>query len=151
MYVVGQYPQFLNANWNFLKTVVKKLFEFMHEPYPGVMDMACNTFVRICENCKDEFVKIQKGTTNPESEPFINTMIRMAPEEGKDLSESNLLIFFEALGHCIKAENNIVNKGNQIAGLLGNYNTIWKRIVAAGQQDPESLKVENLTKFREIK
>ena len=37
MYVVGQYPKFLRANWNFLKTVVKKLFEFMHEPFPGVM------------------------------------------------------------------------------------------------------------------
>ncbi len=31
MYVVGQYPKFLKANWNFLKTVVKKLFEFMKE------------------------------------------------------------------------------------------------------------------------
>lgn len=29
MYVVGQYPAFLKSNWNFLKTVVKKLFEFM--------------------------------------------------------------------------------------------------------------------------
>lgn len=26
MYVVGQYPAFLKSNWNFLKTVVKKLF-----------------------------------------------------------------------------------------------------------------------------
>jgi len=37
MYVVGQYPRFLKSNWNFLKTVVKKLFEFMHESYPGIM------------------------------------------------------------------------------------------------------------------
>ena len=36
MYVVGQYPRFLNFHWKFLKTVVKKLFEFMHEPHPGV-------------------------------------------------------------------------------------------------------------------
>lgn len=31
MYVVGQYPTFLKNNWSFLKTVVKKLFEFMKE------------------------------------------------------------------------------------------------------------------------
>jgi len=37
MYVVGAYPKFLKANWNFLKTVIKKLFEFMKEPFPGVM------------------------------------------------------------------------------------------------------------------
>ena len=31
MYVVGQYPTFLRNNWTFLKTVIKKLFEFMKE------------------------------------------------------------------------------------------------------------------------
>lgn len=36
MFVVGQYPRFLNSHWKFLKTVVKKLFEFMHEFHPGV-------------------------------------------------------------------------------------------------------------------
>ena len=30
MYIVGQYPRFLRAHWRFLKTVVNKLFEFMH-------------------------------------------------------------------------------------------------------------------------
>ena len=35
-YVVGQYPRFLRAYWKFLKTVVNKLFEFMHETHPGV-------------------------------------------------------------------------------------------------------------------
>jgi exportin-1 len=33
---VGQYPKFLRAHWKFLKTVVNKLFEFMHETHPGV-------------------------------------------------------------------------------------------------------------------
>lgn len=39
MYVVGQYPRFLKMHWRFLKTVVNKLFEFMHEKHPGVQDM----------------------------------------------------------------------------------------------------------------
>lgn len=33
MYIVGQYPRFLRAHWKFLKTVVNKLFEFMHGEY----------------------------------------------------------------------------------------------------------------------
>lgn len=37
MHVVSQYPSFLKENWSFLKTVVKKLFEFMAETFPGVM------------------------------------------------------------------------------------------------------------------
>lgn len=39
MYVVGQYPRFLKQHWKFLRTVVNKLFEFMHEKFPGVQDM----------------------------------------------------------------------------------------------------------------
>ena len=47
MYVVGQYPRFLRAQWKFLKTVVNKLFEFMHESHDGVQDMACDTFIKV--------------------------------------------------------------------------------------------------------
>jgi exportin-1 len=44
--VVGQYPRFLRAHWKFLKTVVNKLFEFMHEMHPGVQvsDVTCGLF-----------------------------------------------------------------------------------------------------------
>eukprot|EP00958_Prasinococcus_capsulatus_P010660 scaffold1040_cov376-Prasinococcus_capsulatus_cf.AAC.6 len=52
MYVVGQYPRFLRAHWKFLKTVVNKLFEFMHETHPGVQDMAVDTFLKITQKCK---------------------------------------------------------------------------------------------------
>ncbi|ELA47741.1 hypothetical protein VCUG_00823 [Vavraia culicis subsp. floridensis] len=49
MYVVGKYYQFLKRNRNFLRTVVKKLFEFMKEEYEGIKDMACDTLLMICE------------------------------------------------------------------------------------------------------
>ena len=42
MYIVGQYPRFLRAHWRFLKTVVNKLFEFMHETHEGVQVDAYN-------------------------------------------------------------------------------------------------------------
>ena len=53
---MGQYPRFLRNHWKFLKTVVNKLFEFMHETHPGVQDMACETFLKICHKCKRKFV-----------------------------------------------------------------------------------------------
>ena len=58
-YVVGQYPRFLRNHWKFLKTVVNKLFEFMHEMHPGVQDMACETFLKICHKCKRKFIILQ--------------------------------------------------------------------------------------------
>jgi len=43
MYIVGQYPRFLKAHWKFLKTVVNKLFEFMHETHEGLSDTSLST------------------------------------------------------------------------------------------------------------
>jgi len=40
MYIVGQYPRFLKAHWKFLKTVVNKLFEFMHETHEGELQVS---------------------------------------------------------------------------------------------------------------
>ena len=59
MYIVGQYPRFLRAHWRFLKTVVNKLFEFMHETHEGVQDMACDTFIKIALKCRRQFVQVQ--------------------------------------------------------------------------------------------
>ncbi|CAF1151407.1 unnamed protein product [Adineta steineri] len=70
MYVVGQYPRFLRAHWKFLKTVVNKLFEFMHETHEGVQDMACDTFIKISQKCRRHFITIQLG----ESQPFVSTL-----------------------------------------------------------------------------
>jgi exportin-1 len=60
MYVVGQYPTFLRHNWTFLKTVIKKLFEFMKEEFPGIMEMACNAFLKIAKSTADQFTMIQQ-------------------------------------------------------------------------------------------
>ena len=61
---MGQYPRFLRNHWKFLKTVVNKLFEFMHETHPGVQDMACETFLKICGKCKRKFVTLQVTADN---------------------------------------------------------------------------------------
>ena len=47
------WPPFFDpgAHWKFLKTVIFKLFEFMHETFPGVQQMAVDTFLRICQKC----------------------------------------------------------------------------------------------------
>ena len=56
MYVVSQFPRFLCSHWAFLKTVIKKLNEFMHEKHPGVQDMASETFLKISKLTKHMFI-----------------------------------------------------------------------------------------------
>lgn len=75
MYVVGQYPTFLRNNWTFLKTVVRKLFEFMKEEFPGIMEMACRSFLKIVKATSDQFVQQQPN----DSQPYINEIILKIP------------------------------------------------------------------------
>merc|ERR1719197_174114 len=93
MYVVGQYPRFLRAHWKFLKTVVNKLFEFMHELHPGVQDMACDTFLKIAQKCKRKFVTVQVG----ERMTFIEEeLLGGLPSIVSDLESHQIHTFYEA-------------------------------------------------------
>ena len=51
--------------------MVNKLFEFMHETHEGVQDMACDTFIKIAQKCRRQFVQIQVG----EVMPFIDELL----------------------------------------------------------------------------
>lgn len=86
MYVVGQYPRFLIAHWKFLKTVVYKLFEFMHETFPGVQDMAVDTFLKVAKQCRHKFV--QQHSEDPR--PFIEELLSDLPEIIKDLEPAQV-------------------------------------------------------------
>lgn len=120
MYIVGQYPRFLKAHWKFLKTVVNKLFEFMHETHEGkliffpqtshsislltlrkgVQDMACDTFIKIANKCRRHFVALQPG----ETEPFIEEIVRTMRKITVDLTPQQVHTFYEACGYMISAQ-----------------------------------------------
>ena len=102
MYVVGQYPRFLKAHWKFLKTVVNKLFEFMHELHEGVQDMACDTFMKIALKCKRHFV-IQQPQ---EVAPFIDEILNTIDQIISDLTEQQQVTFFEAVAILISSQPN---------------------------------------------
>ena len=135
MYIVGQYPRFLKAHWKFLKTVVNKLFEFMHETHEGVQDMACDTFIKIASKCKRHFVALQAG----ESEPFIDEIVRTLRKITQDLSPQQVHTFYEACGHMISAQGQKSVQERLIAELMSLPNQAWDAIIAQANQDPTCL------------
>lgn len=143
MYIVGQYPRFLKAHWKFLKTVVNKLFEFMHESHEGVQDMACDTFIKIARQCKRHFVALQPG----ESEPFIEEIVRTMRKITCDLSPQQVHTFYEACGYMIAAQPQKNVQERLIHDLMAYPNMAWESIIQqAGQnpailQDNETIKV----------
>lgn len=135
MYIVGQYPRFLKAHWKFLKTVVNKLFEFMHETHEGVQDMACDTFIKITQKCKRHFVIVQAQ----ETEPFIIEIIRNIQQITEDLHPQQVHTFYEACGIIVSAQTNKEQRDKLLAELMSLPNTAWKQIIEQAGQDPELL------------
>lgn len=137
MYVVGQYPRFLRAHWKFLKTVVNKLFEFMHETHDGVQDMACDTFIKIALKCRRHFVTTQIG----ESCPFIEDILASISAIICDLQAQQVHTFYEAVGYMISAQ---VDNATQEALIekymhLPNQVCIYFRVVAIAPLNIERL------------
>ena len=135
MYVVGQYPRFLKAHWNFLRTVILKLFEFMHETHEGVQDMACDTFIKIVQKCKYHFV-IQQPR---ESEPFIQTIIRDIQKTTADLQPQQVHTFYKACGIIISEERSVAERNRLLSDLMQLPNTAWDTIVEQSTANPTLL------------
>ncbi|KAJ7693168.1 CRM1 C terminal-domain-containing protein [Mycena rosella] len=135
MYVVGQYPRFLKAHWKFLKTVVNKLFEFMHEKHEGVQDMACDTFIKIAQKCRRHFVMIQSG----ETEPFVDDILRALPRITIDLTAQQVHTFYEAVGYVISAQPNKLLQERLIATLMELPNNAWDSLMAQAAQSLDVL------------
>lgn len=135
MYIVGQYPRFLKAHWKFLKTVVNKLFEFMHETHEGVQDMACDTFIKITHKCKKHFVAVQQQ----EREPFINEIIRNIQQITEDLQPQQVHTFYEACGIIVSAQSSKDARDKLLSELMALPNMAWTAIVQQAGKDPELL------------
>ncbi|KAK3314975.1 CRM1 C terminal-domain-containing protein [Apodospora peruviana] len=135
MYIVGQYPRFLKAHWKFLKTVVNKLFEFMHESHEGVQDMACDTFIKIAKQCRRHFVALQPS----ETEPFIEEIIRNLNRITCDLTPQQIHTFYEACGYMVAAQGNRNQQERLLAELMAMPNSAWDEIIRAATIDPSIL------------
>ncbi|XAR52092.1 hypothetical protein NMG60_11019991 [Bertholletia excelsa] len=142
MYVVGQYPRFLRAHWKFLKTVVNKLFEFMHETHPGVQDMACDTFLKIVQKCKRKFVIVQVG----ESEPFVSELLTSLPTTIADLEPHQIHTFYESVGHMIQAESDPQKRDEFLQRLMDLPNQKWAEIIGQARQSVDFLKDQNVVR-----
>ena len=144
MYVVGQYPRFLKAHWKFLKTVVNKLFEFMHESHPGVQDMACDTFLKIAGKCKRKFVTIQAE----ETAPFLCELVEMLPSVISDLEPHQVQAFYEAAGVMLsdKGPSVAVDRRALLGKLMELPNRTWRIIMEQAGRNVESLVEPNTMK-----
>ncbi|XP_018302324.1 exportin-1 isoform X3 [Mycetomoellerius zeteki] len=142
MYVVGQYPRFLRAHWKFLKTVVNKLFEFMHETHDGVQDMACDTFIKIALKCRRHFVTVQVG----EAMPFIEEILSTISTIICDLQTQQVHTFYEAVGYMISAQADTLVQEQLIEKYMLLPNQVWDDIISQASKNVDVLKDQEAVK-----
>lgn len=147
MYVVGQYPRFLRAHWKFLKTVVNKLFEFMHETHPGVQDMACDTFLKISQKCRSKFTVLQPG----EARPFIMDILEQLPEIIGKLETHQIHSFYESCGCIVATEPDNNARHQLIMKLFELPNGSWRQLLFSASCNEEVLRQrDNIKNFTSI-
>jgi exportin-1 len=76
----------------------------MKESFPGVMNMAVNTFLKISVLCKNEF--IYGNGKQEDSSQFFKDIIRNLQDHISLLEEKDKLGFYEAVGNIISADRN---------------------------------------------
>jgi len=142
MYVVGQYPRFLKNHWKFLKTVVAKLFEFMHELHPGVQDMACDTFLKLTLKCKRKFVTIQ----DKEERPFIETLLQSLPTITSDLETYQVQSFYDSVGVILACHADPDQRAKWLLALMEGPNRQWMSLMEEAKKNLDALVQENRIK-----
>ncbi|KAE9406580.1 Crm1-F1 [Gymnopus androsaceus JB14] len=124
-------------------TVANKLFEFMHETHEGVQDMACDTYMKIAQQCGRQFVMRQSD----EKEPFIDEILRTVNRITVDLSPQQVQTFYEATGVIIAEAVNKAQQEKLIAALMDMPNNAWDALMMQASvnpmllQNPESVKL----------
>lgn len=142
MYIVGQYPRFLRAHWKFLKTVVNKLFEFMHETHDGVQDMACDTFIKIAQKCRRYFVQVQVGEVMPFIEEILNNISTIVC----DLQPQQVHTFYEAVGFMISSQTDQVVTERLIEKCMLLPNQVWDGIIQSATKSIDHLRDQETVK-----
>uniref|UniRef100_A0A4W4GHH3 Exportin-1 n=2 Tax=Electrophorus electricus TaxID=8005 RepID=A0A4W4GHH3_ELEEL len=141
MYIVGQYPRFLRAHWKFLKTVVNKLFEFMHETHDGVQDMACDTFIKIAQKCRRHFVQVQVGEVMPFIDEILNNINTIICDLQPQQNPCICLTFWtSAVGYMIGAQTDQAVQEHLIEKYMLLPNQVWDSIIQQATKNVDILK-----------
>lgn len=87
--------------------------------------MACDTFIKIVVKCKAHFTSVQVG----EPVPFVSEILENLTSIICDLSQPQMHVFYEAMGHIIASEQNESIQANLIEQLMSVPNHTWQDII----------------------
>ena len=132
MHIVSQFSRFLIMNYEFLKTVLFKLLEFMKNKFAGVQEMACNIFLKICERCKQDLSRQQVSMKRPNDPPtpaFVISFIPTVDAHTATLNTYQRIQFYEAVGHMISAFPDPQGQMELTIKLMARMEVVWQNLM----------------------
>lgn len=147
MHIVSQNHQFLAANYELFHIVVHKLFDFMRERFPGVPEMACNIFLKICESLKHEFITERPTAQVRFAEPLIRSVLRELPDLTSDMDLAQKLVFYEGVGHVISAETSAAAVLSDLEQATHGPLNVWLKASTTGADLAQEDFIQEITVF----
>lgn len=124
MFVCSRYPRFLTDNWEFMKVVIDKLFEFIQHEVPAVREMAVNAFSTICEKSKRHFQIRHKGEP-----PMVEHFIETFESHVGNLDDNMKVQMFSAVALVISGSSDEGVMAMQTRALMERLNAQWAALL----------------------
>ena len=134
LFYCARHHRFLRSNHKFLRTVYKKLFEFMAETTPGVKEMASDTFLVISRSCAHKLVDsvTEGGSTYS---PFVDSLVPEVQQFVKPLEPLQKCTVFEGIGVIISAISDVQRQELLVHGFLSPFFEKWVHVLATANQN----------------
>ncbi|CAO3631388.1 unnamed protein product [Cunninghamella echinulata] len=123
VYIGSQYPRFLTSHSDLLQFILDQLFNYMQESLDSVRDMACDSFLKICKECKDTIAS-QSTFTNLESS-LTWSLIHNIDQYVKQLNKTQICTFYQAAGYLISAASHN-SQLSLLSDLVQHSNTTYR-------------------------
>lgn len=140
LFYCAKHHRFLRSNHKFLRTVFKKLFEFMAEPTVGVKEMASDTFLIICRSCSHKLVDaVAEGGSN--YAPFVDSLVAEVQNFIQPLEALQKCTVFEAIGYMVFAirVEDMQRQQSLCSGFLSPFLQKWVHVLSSANANPNIL------------
>lgn len=93
LYIAGQYARFLKSHRDFLSFLLQKIFTYMQHDQTPVREMACDSFLKIAQGCRQEFIVSHQN--NPS---VLESLLSNLRNTTAFLNSNQLCTFYKAIG-----------------------------------------------------
>ncbi|CEP20119.1 hypothetical protein [Parasitella parasitica] len=127
LYIASQYPQFLKSNWRFTSWLLQRIFSYMQCQQDGLKEMACDSFLKICQSCKSEMVLSHQLSNEERLPSVLEIVLADLKKLTSQLNSQQICMLYEAAGTMISASSSVQLQEQYIHSLMDMPNEMIKQ------------------------